>query len=252
MSWYALSNLTDGRSMSWRAISDPSEAVEGELPVPGEHLEGVSNPVWDAELQRPVSLEQWRASRSSAPRGTGEPAFAPHLLTGTLREPPNSIGSFAARLSYDCALPSNEWIKIPFDEVLWDTAGWFDPQHGAFVAERSLLGDFSAGGHIVIPYAVAMVRLDFALYKNGLPELIGEGGASGATHERFRSGPSAMGRDFHIPNGVSGRTGDVFEIYVRHNVGAEVLLSGKDTHLPNDLQLSTPTAIFFMGIYETW
>ena len=40
MSWYALSNLEDGRSMSWRAISDPSEANEGETVVPAAQLEG--------------------------------------------------------------------------------------------------------------------------------------------------------------------------------------------------------------------
>jgi hypothetical protein len=251
VSWYALSNLTDGRGMSWRAIGDPSEITNEELAVRGEHLEGVSNPVWDAELQRPVALERWRASRGSAPQGTGEPIFAPHLLSGTFREPPNSIGSFAARLTYDYAVPSDVWTKIRFNEVLWDTAGWFDSQHGAFVAERSMTGDFSAGGHIMIPYAVSRVSLDIALLKNGIPEVVSEGGPSGYTQERFRIGPSAMGRSFRTPNPVSGRTGDMFEIYVRHNVGDEVVLSGKDMLLSDNAELSAPTAIFFMGMYET-
>ena len=44
--------LVDGRGMSWRAIGDPSEANEEETAVPGEHLDGVANPVWDAERQR--------------------------------------------------------------------------------------------------------------------------------------------------------------------------------------------------------
>jgi hypothetical protein len=237
--------------MSWRAISDPSEATNEEFAVRGEHLEGVPNPVWDAELQRPVTLEQWRASRGGAPQGTSKPTFAPHLLAGTFREPPNSVGSFAARLSYDYAVPSDVWTKVRFNEVLWDTAGWFDSQHSAFVAERSMVGDFSAGGHILIPYAVALVSLDIALYKNGIPEVISEGGPSGYTQERFRMGPSAIGRSFRAPNGVSGRIGDVFEIYVRHNVGDEVTLSGKDLHLGDNAELAAPTAIFFMGMYET-
>jgi len=54
MAWYALSDLVDGRGMSWRAISDPSEANEEETAVPGEQLDGVTNPVWDALRQHPV------------------------------------------------------------------------------------------------------------------------------------------------------------------------------------------------------
>jgi hypothetical protein len=56
MAWYALSDLVDGRGMSWRAIGHPSEANEEETAVPGEQLDGVANPVWDAERQRPVPL----------------------------------------------------------------------------------------------------------------------------------------------------------------------------------------------------
>ena len=72
MAWYALSDLVDGRGMSWRAIGDPSEANEEETAVPGEQLDGVANPVWDAERQRPVPLEEWYASRyaGSWPQGT--------------------------------------------------------------------------------------------------------------------------------------------------------------------------------------
>jgi hypothetical protein len=83
--------------MSWRAIGHPSEANEEETVVPGEHLDGVANPVWDAEQQRPVPVEEWYAARPEAPGGRGTPVFAAHVLEGTSREPPNSIGSFGAR-----------------------------------------------------------------------------------------------------------------------------------------------------------
>jgi hypothetical protein len=96
-----------------------------------------------------------------------------------------------------------------------------------------------------------LVRLDFALYKNGSPEVKDETEGSGATEDRFRGGLMAMGRTFRTSDVVSGRTGDVFEIYVRHDVGAEVLLTGKDAMLPDHAELSAPTAIFFMGIYTT-
>lgn len=253
MAWYALSNLVDGRSMSWRMIGDPSEATDEETVVPGEQLEGITNPVWDAERQRPVSLEEWYASRPDAPRGSGRPVIATHILEGTYREPPNRIGSFGTRLSHDHPVPSEEWTKVPFDEVLWDTGGVFDRRHGAFVAPRNMTCEFMAGGHIVIPYAVALVRFDFALYKNGSLEVEGEGGPSGYTQDRFRTGPTAQGRDF-TPGVVSARAGDVFEVYVRHDVGAEVLLSGKDPFGPEDgaPQLVAPTANFFMGMYEAF
>jgi hypothetical protein len=77
MAWYALSDLVDGRGMSWRAIGDPSEANEEETAVPGEHLDGVANPVWDAERQRPVPVEEWYATRLEAPRGGGCRASPP-------------------------------------------------------------------------------------------------------------------------------------------------------------------------------
>jgi hypothetical protein len=127
MAWYALSDLVDGRGMSWRAIGEPSEANEEETAVPGEHLDGVANPVWDAARQRPVPVEEWYASRPEAPRSRGRAVFATHVLEGTSREPPNSIGSFGARLTQDLPVPSGEWTKVPYDEVLWDTGGMFVP-----------------------------------------------------------------------------------------------------------------------------
>jgi hypothetical protein len=108
MAWYALSDLVDGRGMSWRAIGHPSEANEEETAVPGEQLDGVANPVWDAERQRPVPVEEWYAARPDAPRGRGTPVFATHVLEGTSREPPNSIGSFGVRLTQDLPVPSDE------------------------------------------------------------------------------------------------------------------------------------------------
>jgi len=110
---------------------------------------------------------------------------------------------------------------------------------------------FMVGGHIVIQYAVAMVRFDFALYKNDSLEVEGEGSPSGYTQDRYRTGSTTEGRSF-TPNVVSARTGDVFEVHVRHNVGAEVFLASKDKHLPEHLQFVAPTANFFMGIYEAF
>ena len=51
------------------------------------------------------------------------------------------------------------------------------------------------------------------------------------------------------PEGAT-RTGDVYEIYVRHDVGVEVYLSSKDIDLPDDPQFAAPTANYFMGMYE--
>ena len=49
---------------------------------------------------------------------------------------------------------------------------------------------------------------------------------------------------------MATRTGDVYEIYVRHDVGAEVYLSSKDIDLPDEPQFAAPTANYFTGIYE--
>ena len=76
----------------------------------------------------------------------------------------------------------------------------------------------------------------------------GEGGGR-PPQDRLRSGPTARGRNF-TPNLVATRTGDVFEIYVRHDIGAEVYLSSKDIDLPDDPQFAAPTANYFMGMYE--
>jgi hypothetical protein len=249
MAWRALSNLEDGRSISWRTIGDPAEATEEETVVPSEQVVGLTNPVWEAEQQRPVSLEEWYAARPNAPRGSGTPVFAPHRLEGTSDEPPDRIGSFGARLSYDHLVPSDEWTKVPFDEVLWDTGGVFDPRHGALVAPRNMECAFMAGGRIVIQYAVAQVRFDFALYKNGALAVEKEGGPSGYTQDRFRTGSTVEGRGF-TPGVVSARTNDVFEIYVRHDIGASVHLSGRDAVSPDHPALGVPTANFFMGMYE--
>jgi hypothetical protein len=235
--------------MPWRAIGVPSEVNEEEMAVPGEHLDGVTNPVWDAAARRPVPVEEWYASRPDAPRGSGTAVFATRFLEGTSREPPNSIGSFGARLTQDLPVPSDKWIKVPYHEVLWDTGGMFDPRHGAFVAPRNMLCGFMAAGHVAIQYAVAIVRLEFALYKNGSLEVEGEGGVGGTPQDRLRSGPTARSRNV-TPNLVATRTGDVFEIYVRHDAGAEVFLSSKDINLPDDPQFAAPTANYFMGMYE--
>jgi hypothetical protein len=44
------------------------------------------------------------------------------------------------------------------------------------------------------------------------------------------------------PTLVSANTRDVFQTYVRHNVGADVVLSGKDMQVPDDPSLAEPTA----------
>jgi hypothetical protein len=79
-------------------------------------------------------------------------------------------------------------------------------------------------------------------------EVEGEGG-SGTPQDRLRAGPTVRARNF-TPTLVAARTGDVFEIYVRHDVGTEVFLSSKDIHLPDDPQFAAPTANYFMGVYE--
>jgi hypothetical protein len=106
-----------------------------------------------------------------------------------------------------------------------------------------------AAGHVAIQHGGGVIRLDFALYKNGSLEVEGEGGGGGTPQERLRSGPTARGRNF-TPTLVATRTGDVYEIYVRHDVGAEVYLSSKDIDLPDDPQFAAPTANYFMGMYE--
>jgi hypothetical protein len=125
----------------------------------------------------------------------------------------------------------------------------FDSRHGAFVALRAMTCDFSAGGQIVIRLPVGMVRLDLAIYKNGAPEVVSEGGPSGYT-KSFHA-PMTLGRDIHTVNALSAAAGDVFEVYVRHDIGDEVplSLSGRDLMLPDNPQLGHPTANYFMVIY---
>ena len=127
MARYALSDLVDGWGISWRAIGDLSEANEEETAVPGKHLDGVANPVWDAERQRPVLVVEWYATRPEAGGRRSSPPTCTHVLEGTSRELPNSVGSFGARFTQDLPVPSDEWTKVPYDEVLWDTGGMFDP-----------------------------------------------------------------------------------------------------------------------------
>lgn len=249
MSWYALGDLEDGRGFGWRAISDPSEATEGETVVPAAELGGLVNPVWDAALERPVSLQEWRASRGDAPQGRG---LAGRLLgpalEGTNMESPNRIGSFAARLTYDHTVPSDEWTKMPFDEVLWDTGGVFDPRHGAFVADATMHCDFRAGGRIVSPLAVEAVRIEFAIYRNGTPPAVAKGGGGSGGPKRFRQQVN-IGSGVRTSEVVRAQTGDVFEVYVRHDVGADVLLTTVDPNLADAPEMSQPTAIYFMGMY---
>jgi hypothetical protein len=76
-----------------------------------------------------------------------------------------------------------------------------------------------------------------------------EGGGGGTPQDRLRSGPAARGRNF-TANLVATRTEDVFEICVRHDIGAEVYLSSKDIDLPDDPQFAAPTANYFMDMYE--
>jgi hypothetical protein len=66
---------------------------------------------------------------------------------------------------------------------------------------------------------------------------------SGSYHQRLEISAE-------IRNLVATRTGDVFEIYVRHDVGSEVYLTSKDIVLPNNPQFAAPTANYFMGMYE--
>ena len=251
MSWYAVSNLEDGRGFSWRAISDPSEAAEGEKVIPLADLAGIVNPVWDAAEQRPLTLQEWDASRPDAPQG---PGIAGRLLgpalEGTNMEPPNSIGSFGARLTYDLPVPSDEWTKIPFDEILWDTGGMFDPRHGAFVAMQGMRLSFQAGAYVPIEFAVGMVSLDFAIYRNGSIEHVSEGAQSGTPELRHRGMLKGLGRGFYTPEPLSALTGEVFEVYVRHDVGAEVTLTKKDVSIPDVPEMEQPTATYFMGTYQ--
>jgi hypothetical protein len=159
------------------------------------------------------------------------------------------IGSFGARLTHDHSVPSDEWVKIPFNEVPWDTAGWFDPEHGAFVAESTISCDFLAGGGIVVREAVNMVRLGFAIYKNGVPEVVNEGLPSGYPALRYRV-PIGLGTAVRTERMINARPGDVFELYVRHDVGIEVPLGGTFVPEDEDPQLSPTTVAYFMGIYE--
>ena len=251
MSWYAVSNLEDGRGFSFRSISAPSDATDEETIIPLSDLAGIVNPVWDAVLQRPVSLQDWYASRPDAPHGPGiEGRLLGPALEGTNRELPNRIGSFGARLTHDHPLPSDEWTKIPFDEVLWDTGGMFDPRHGAFVAERTMRCDLSAGGRIVVGLAVQTVRLEFAIYKNGSPPAIAEGGGGFDTRASFRQQVD-LGSGVRTSEAVLAQTGDIFEVYVRHNIGADALLTTIDPNLVDYPEMSQPTAIYFMGMYTT-
>src|SRR5829696_5885426 len=256
MYWYALSNLEHGRGFSFRAIGDPTEATEEEVVVPAENLDGLENPVWDADQQRPVSLREWRTLREwrakrGGPQGSGlEGRLLGPVLKGTSSEPPHRIGSSGARLTVEHMVPSDEWTKIPFDEVLWDTGGMFDPRHGAFVAERTMRCDLSAGGRIVVGLAVQTVRLEFAIYKNGSPPAIAEGGGGFDTRASFRQQVD-LGSGVRTSEAVLAQTGDIFEVYVRHNIGADALLTTIDPNLVDYPEMSQPTAIYFMGMYTT-
>jgi hypothetical protein len=250
MSWYAVSNLRDGLGFSSRAIRDRAEVSEGEVPVQAEYLDGLVNPVWDAGLYRPVSLAEWRARREDDPQGPGlEGRVLGSTLQGTLREAANAIGAFGARLTRDVLVPSDEWTKIPFDEVLWDTGGLFDPRYGAFVVDHDMFCSFMAGVRFLIIARVGLVRLDLAIYKNGAPEVVDEGEGSSVTQERHMTAPTVRGRSFQRP-ALRATTGDVFEVYVRHDVGDETPLSIKDPSLPDQRELEAPTANFVMGMYQ--
>jgi hypothetical protein len=259
MSWYAVSNLVDGRWFYYKPIDDPSTAAEGEKVIPGTYLNGIKSPVWDAALERPVSFEEWCASRPDEPHG---PGIAGRLLgpalEGTNNELPNAIGSFGARLTYDLPIPSEEWTKIPFDEVMWDTGGMFDPRHGAFVAGNDPMHlHFRAGTHVPIVYAVGTVRIDLAIYRNGSLEHTTGSTRSGAPELKDRGSYRGLGQkiDTQDTKGRLGaRAGDMFEVYIHHNVGAEVLLTTKGMHpsgvyIPDPDQ-EQPSAIYFMGMYH--
>ncbi len=49
------------------------------------------------------------------------------------------MGSFGVRFAGTRAVPSGEWTKVMFDDVLWDTAGAFSLERSTFIARRSMM-----------------------------------------------------------------------------------------------------------------
>ena len=143
---------------------------------------------------------------------------------------------------------SDEWTKVPYESV-WDTGGMFDPRHGAFVAPRNMLCVVHGRRARSHPVRGGDSPLRLCALQERHFGGRGEGWRGRPPQDRLRSGPTARGRNF-TPNLVATRTGDVYEIYVRHDIGAEVYLSSKDIDLPDDPQFAAPTANYFMGMYE--
>jgi hypothetical protein len=61
---YALSDLQDGHTPSWRDIASETDLAEGEVYV--EEIPPVPDPVWDEAQRQVVSREEWLAARESA------------------------------------------------------------------------------------------------------------------------------------------------------------------------------------------
>jgi hypothetical protein len=167
------------------------------------------------------------------------------------------------RLAQDQEVPSDAWTKIEFDAVLWDTAGTFDLERCGFVAPQDLECDFRMQARLVSELATGLVEMDIALYKNGeemVSSYLEELARNAPPDElHLRAGgvvqPALRGRHFEhavplVLCKVQAKAGDVFEVHVRHDVGATVRMTVENVPKSLEPEFWTPTMTHFMGMYR--
>jgi hypothetical protein len=165
-----------------------------------------------------------------------------------------NIGSFRVILTGDQTVPDVAWTKIVFDEVEWDTVGRFDLRAGCFKAERDGRHYFMAGARLLAPTA-AWCSDD--LMGGKTPDEQGLRRASRVEPDRVtilseRSiwGQVAQRLTVLVEHEVVAATGDIFEVYIRHDCGERAYLSRRRADAADDTKLEERHPTYFMGMWH--
>jgi hypothetical protein len=80
-------------------------------------------------------------------------------------------GYFRAKLSEDHPLPEGVWTRVRFDRVVEDAGEMYDPEAGAFVAQRDMRVGFEAAFDFHVKVAVMSFACEAMFLRNGEPGL---------------------------------------------------------------------------------
>jgi hypothetical protein len=165
-----------------------------------------------------------------------------------------NMGSFGVILTRDQTVPDVAWTKIVFDKVEWDTVGRFDLRAGCFEAERDGKYYFMAGARLLVPRAT-WCSADLMLYKNGEPlrNLTPDAPLRKDCYSvalNSRSTPQALLTRGFTTHEVIAATGDIFEVYIRHDCGEHAHLSQRHADAADGTKLQERQPTYCIGVWH--